>query len=95
MRKRIVSIVFAAAFVVAVALPGLTGAGAVEAKVHGISQAGCANDPSLSGANQSGDHSPAGPIPVTVSPFNPATFPGRGGDLDPACDTPAVGVRQN
>lgn len=95
MRQRILSILFGAALVTAVALPGLTGAGAAEAKVHGVSQAGCANDPSLSGANQSGDHSPAGPIPVTVSPFDVTTFPGQGGDRDPACDTPAVGVRQN
>lgn len=37
------------------------------AKVHGVAQAGCAHDPSASGANRSGANSPAAPISVTAS----------------------------
>ena len=95
MRKKTLAFVFAAAVLAAVAVTGLVEIDSAQAKVHGISQAGCASDPSRSGANQSGDNSPAGPIPVTVSPFDPQTFPGQGGDLNPDCDTAAVDVRQN
>ena len=95
MRRNVLSVVFGAALLAALAVPGLAGTDSAEAKVHGISQAGCADNPSRSGANQSGGNSPAGPIPVTVSPFDIASFPGQGGDLDAACDTPAVEVRQN
>jgi hypothetical protein len=86
MRKKTLAFVFAVALLAAMAVPGLVGTDSAQAKVHGVSQAGCANDPSRSGANQSGDNSPAGPIPVTASPFDIATFPGQGGDGDPACD---------
>ena len=95
MRRNALSVVFGLVLLAAVAVPGLAGIDSAQAKVHGISQAGCANDPSRSGANQSGSNSPAGPIPVTVSPFDPQTFPGQGGDLNPDCDTAAVDVRQN
>ncbi|HLA18871.1 MAG TPA: hypothetical protein VJ253_06055 [Dehalococcoidia bacterium] len=95
MRRNVLSVVFGGALLAAVAVTGLVEIDSAQAKVHGVSQAGCANDPSLSGANQSGDNSPAGPIPVTVSPFDPQTFPGQGGDLNPDCDTAAVDVRQN
>jgi hypothetical protein len=66
--------------------------GAALAKVHGVSQAGCADDPSRSGANMSGSNSPDAPIPVTASD---GRAPGAGGDGDGACDTAAVAVRQN
>ena len=95
MRRNVLSVVFGVALLAAVAVTGLAGIDSAQAKVHGVSQAGCADDPSRSGANQSGDNSPAGPIPVTVSPFDPQTFPGQGGDLNPDCDTAAVDVRQN
>ena len=95
MLRNVLSVAFGLVLLAAVAVPGLAGTGSAEAKVHGISQAGCANDPSRSGASQSDGNSPAGPIPVTVSPFDITTFPGQGGDLNPDCDTAAVGVRQN
>jgi hypothetical protein len=95
MRRNVFSVVFGMVLLAAVAVPGLVGIDSAQAKVHGVSQAGCANDPSRSGANQSDDNSPAGPIPVTASPFDITTFPGQGGDLSPDCDTAAVGVRQN
>jgi hypothetical protein len=67
----------------------------VDAKVHPVSQAGCAHDPALSGGNQSGDNSPAAPIPVTASAQGEAASEGKasagsGGDGDAACDTPAA-----
>jgi hypothetical protein len=73
---------------------------AAGAKVHGVSQAGCAHDPSGSGANQSGTNSPAGPIPVTAAATGEdasggAASPGSGGDGDPACDTAAEDGRQD
>ena len=86
MCRNVLSVAFGLVLLVAVAVPGLAGIDSAQAKVHGISQAGCANDPSRSGANQSGSNSPAGPIPVTASPFDITTFPGQGGDGDPACD---------
>ena len=95
MRRNALSVVFGLVLLAAVAVPGLAGIDSAQAKVHGVSQAGCANNPALSGANQSGDNSPAGPIPVTVSPFDVTTFPGQGGDLSADCDTAAVEARQN
>ena len=86
MRRDALSVAFGLVLLVAVAVSGLVGIGSAQAKVHGVSQAGCANSPALSGANQSGDNSPAGPIPVTASPFDITTFPGQGGDGDAACD---------
>jgi hypothetical protein len=66
------------------------------AKVHGFSQAGCANNPAISGANQSDGNSPTAPIPDTSSSTgqeasNGAALPDfGGGDGDAACDTPAA-----
>lgn len=70
------------------------------AKVHGVSQAGCAHDPSASGANRSGANSPSGPIPVTSSETGEsasdgAASPESGGDGAPDCDTPAEDSRQD
>jgi hypothetical protein len=75
-------------------------AGGAAAKVHGVSQAGCANNPAISGGNQSGTNSPNAPIPVTSSSTGEAASDGKasagsGGDGDPACDTAATGVRQD
>jgi hypothetical protein len=64
------------------------GASPALAKVHAVSQAGCAAAGAPSGAVASGTNSPAGPIPVTASPFDLAIFPGQGGDGDGACDVP-------
>jgi hypothetical protein len=74
-------------------------AGTASADVHGVSQAGCAADPSRSGANQVPDHAisdeagepgrPEAPIPVSASPFETAAeHPGKGGNGDAACDVP-------
>lgn len=83
--------------IVAAALTvGVIGLGAdlAGAKVHGVSQAGCAHDPSDSGANHSGTNSPAGPIPRTAS--GGASDAGQGGmDPGPGCDTPADDSRQD
>ncbi len=68
-------------------------AGGAAAQVHGVSQAGCAHDPTVSGANQSSDNTPAAPIPVTAS--NGAAAAGSGGDGEPACDTAAEDGRQD
>ena len=81
MRRAIVLVFLLALMLLAV------GAAPAFAKVHGVSQAGCAAAGAPSGATASGGNSPGGPIPVTVSPFlNVATFPGQGGDGDGACD---------
>ena len=91
MRKKILAFVFAAALLAALVVPLFGDFGGVtpaSAKVHGVSQAGCAAVPGTSGANASGANSPAGPIPVTSSPFTNVTFPGLGGDGDGACDVP-------
>ena len=91
MRKKLLAFVFPAALLVAMTVPLLGGVNVASAKVHGVSQAGCANNPALSGANQSGSNSPAGPIPVTASAIGEiasggAAAPESGGDGDPACD---------
>jgi hypothetical protein len=88
--------VVAVAAVVAAAVAGT--AGVADAKVHGVSQAGCAHDPSRSGANQSGENSPDGPIPVTSSETGEEASDGRasagsGGDGDRFCDTAAGEAR--
>jgi len=93
MRKKILAFVFAAAMMVALAVPLFGGVTPASAKVHAVSQAGCAFDPSLSGGTQSGTSSPEGPIPVTVSGTGEASSdgaaaPGSGGDGDGACDVP-------
>jgi hypothetical protein len=92
-RRLLIGVVVASGLVV---MP-TAGAGA---KVHGVSQAGCANDPTNSGANRSGANSPTAPIPVTSSSTgevasNGKASAGSGGDGDPACDTAATGVRQD
>ena len=65
-------------------------AGTASARVHGISQAGCANDPTLSGANQAqgGGIPTDGAIPIAASPhFGMGDFPGKGGhDAGTDCD---------
>ena len=73
---------------------GLT-AGTASADVHGVSQAGCTADLSLSGANQVPEHAisdeagepgrTVAPIPVTASG---GKTQGKGGDGDAACDVP-------
>ena len=83
--KRVLAILIAATAMTV----GLT-AGTASARVHGISQAGCANNPALSGANQAqgGGIPTDGAIPVAASPFETGDFPGEGGDGDAACDVP-------
>ena len=95
MRKKILALVFAAALLMALAVPIFGGTTPAFAKVHAVSQAGCSTDPAgedpfnpNSGAIASGGNSPAGPIPVTASPFTNVTFPGQGGDFDGTCDVP-------
>jgi len=97
MRKRIVAFVFAAALLVAMAVPLFGGVTPASAKVHAISQASC-GEPEAggnAGANKSGANSPGGPIPVTSGG---ALLPGEGGNLDGVlgldCDAPGD-VRQN
>ena len=93
MRRVVVGVALASGLILA------TGAGAA-AKVHGVSQAGCANNPANSGANRSGANSPSAPIPVTSSATgeaasNGAAAPESGGDGNADCDTAAVTVRQD
>ena len=90
-------IVVGAVLVVALVVSGAQGVGA---KVHGVSQAGCAHNPAESGANNSGTHSPSGPIPVTSSATGDAASggaaaPESGGDGDPQCDTEANEARED
>jgi hypothetical protein len=92
-RKLLVGVVLASGLV-------LMATGGAAAKVHGVSQAGCAHDPTNSGANRSETNSPTAPIPVTASATgetasNGAAAPESGGDGDPDCDTEAVSVRQD
>ena len=103
MRKKILAFVFAAAMMLALAVP-LGGVTPADAKVHGVSQAGCSTDPAEvdpgpfnpnSGAIASVNNSPEGPIPVTVSgtgqtSSNGAAVPGSGGDGDGFCDVPPM-----
>lgn len=72
----------------------VTGADVAGAKVHGVSQAGCAHDPTDSGANRSGTNSPDGPIPRTAS--GGASDAGQGG-MDPGtgCDAVPEDTRQD
>jgi hypothetical protein len=91
-RRVLVGVVAASALVL---LP----AGGAGAKVHGVSQAGCAHDPAISGANQSGTNSPAAPIPVTSSATGEEASDGKASagsgnqDTDPFCDV--AGARQD
>lgn len=80
MRRVLAILVAAAAMAV-----GLS-AGTAGARVHGVSQAGCANNPALSGANQAqGVGIPGTPIPVTASG---GKTQGKGGDGNADCDVP-------
>jgi hypothetical protein len=93
MRRVVICVALASGLILA------TGAGAA-AKVHGVSQAGCANNPANSGANRSGANSPSPPIPVTSSATgeaasNGAAAPESGGDGEGDCDTEAVAVRRD
>ena len=90
MRKKIVAFMFAAAMMVALAVPLFGGVTPASAKVHAISQAACGEPAAQghAGATESGANSPGGPIPVTSSPFNNESFPGKGGDFDGMCDVP-------
>jgi hypothetical protein len=78
--RRAVALLAAAVLVPAFA------AGAATADVHGVSQAGCAADHAPSGATASASRDapgrPDAPIPVSASPFELATFPGKGGAAD-------------
>jgi hypothetical protein len=92
-RRLLVGVVLASGLV-------LMAAGGAAAKVHGVSQAGCAHDPADSGANRSEPNSPPAPIPVTSSATgetasNGAAAPDSGGDGNPDCDTEADNVRQD
>ncbi len=83
MRKKILAFVFAAALLVAIAVPLFGGVGTASAQVHGVSQAGCSGQ-SSAGANESSSNTPGGPIPVSASG---APLPNNGGgDGDVACD---------
>ena len=105
MGKKILAFVFAAAMLVAMAVP-LFGGGTASAQVHAISQAPCGQS-SNAGATHSSDSTPGGPsigpIPVVASTtgntasngksiqkFGGGNLEGSGGD----CDAPGD-VRQN
>lgn len=78
--SRVAAVSVAAA--VALALAG----GTASADVHGVSQAGCAADGAPSGATAPASRDASGrpdaPIPVSASPFERTTFPGKGGAAD-------------
>jgi hypothetical protein len=74
------------ALLAAAVLPLAFAAGTANADVHGVSQAGCAADGAPSGATAPASRdAPGRPdalIPVSASPFEFATFPGKGGAAD-------------
>ena len=84
MRKKILAFLFAAALLVALALPLFGGVGTAPAfaKVHGVSQAGCGKSTN-SGATQSSSTLTA-LIPVNASPFaDAAAHPGQAENASP------------
>ena len=105
MHKKILAFVFAAALLMALAVPLFAGAGTVSAQVHAISQAGCGENQAggNTGATQSSPNTPGGPgigpIPVDAGGN---LIAGEGGNLDgtlemglaATCDAPGD-VQQN